>query len=100
MKGVIRFIANEDEVNLNFNLIQNTLIHNQHNPYNKLEVPKKVYPRYKRTEMSFKVNNVINYYIEPTRTKDMMINLSQYGVARFEYSPMLEQKLEVYFNGE
>lgn len=100
MKAVIKFQLNEEAVNQNRAAIQNTILYNQHHPYSPLAVPKKIYPKYKRTEMSFKVHSIVNYLIEPTKSKDMMINISQYGMVRAEYDPILEQKLELYFNGE
>ena len=81
-------------------MIKQALHHNQFNAFSKVEVPKKIKHNYKKTNMSFKVNNIISYYVEPTKEKDMIINISQVGEVRALYDPLVESKLELYFNGE
>jgi hypothetical protein len=100
MRINIKYCINPEKIDNNEMLIKQALAYNQTNIYNPIKVPKKVKAKYKTTEMSFKVNNIISYYIEPTEEKDMIINISQVGEVRALYNPIIESKLELYFNGE
>lgn len=100
MRIIIKYCTNLDKIEQNEIMIKQALHHNQFNAFSKVEVPKKIKHNYKKTNISFKVNNIISYYVEPTKEKDMIINISQVGEVRALYDPLVESKLELYFNGE
>jgi hypothetical protein len=100
MRTQIKWLMNANEIEENKVLRNNILFHNAQNPWGKLEVPDRVEPIYELTPYSFRVANVIDYIIEPTPEKDLIVNLSGRGEKRFEWEPNLINKLELLFNGE
>lgn len=100
MRATIKIEQNSERIQENKNLRMNALSYNLHNPYSNVRIPKRIKPRYEETYLSFKVHSVVAYMVEPTEIKDMLIDISQYGTIRAKYDPLLEQKLELYFNGE
>ena len=100
MKAKIKWLMNSEDIKENEVLRNNILFYNAQNPYGKLEVPEKVKPIFETTEYNFKVGNVIDYIVEPTPEKDLIVNLSGRGEKRFEWEPTLINKLELVFNGE
>lgn len=100
MRANIKWLMNEHEIKENEVLRNNILFYNAQNPYGKLDVPERIEPIYDTTPYSFKIANVIDYIIEPTKEKDLIINLSGRGEKRFEWEPTLMNKLELIFNGE
>jgi len=100
MRTNIKWLMNANEIEENKTLRNNILFYNAQNPYSQLEVPVRVEPIYETTSYSFKVANVIDYIIEPTKDKDLIVNLSGRGEKRFEWEPNLVNKLELIFNGE
>lgn len=100
MRSNIKWLMNANEIEENKILRNNILFYNAQNPYSPLPVPDRIEPIYETTSYSFRVANVIDYIIEPTKEKDLIVNLSGRGEKRFEWEINLINKLELLFNGE
>lgn len=100
MRLGVKFCINVDEVDEAKFLRHQALLFNQHNPYAKIDVPELAEKIYRTTEMGVKLHSAINYYVEPTKDKDIIINISQLGEVRATYDPLVESKLEMWFHGE
>jgi superfamily II helicase len=100
MRSKIKYCQNYKEIQENQMLRNDALVYNQHNPYSPIEVPKRLEPEYSITYYNFKVMNVLDFVIEPTKDKDIIANIHPKGELRLEYSPLIESKLNLIFNGE
>lgn len=100
MRTKVKIVTNKREIEENKIIRREIILHNIHNPYNKFEVPPFVEEEYETTFFGFKVQNILNYYTDPTEDKDIIINLQGYGEISVEYNHLVESKLEVVFHGE
>ena len=74
MKTSIKWLMNAADIKENEAVRVQVLIHNQQNPYSQLELPERVLPIYENTYYSFRLTNVVDYIIEPTAEKDLIVN--------------------------
>lgn len=100
MRAKIRWCVNVEDIKENQLLRQNALVQKQINPYSEIKVPERVPELYQHTDYSFKIQNVIDYYIEPDEEQDIVVTLAPNKEMRFAYDPMVISKLELHFNGE
>lgn len=100
MRTQIKYCINIKEMQENQILRNDALLHNQHNPYSLIEVPKRLEPKYLLTHYNFKINNVLDFVVEPKEPRDIIANIHHKGEVRLAYDPLLESKLELIFNGE
>lgn len=100
MKVEIKVLINDKEIEENRFLRQRIIEHNHFHPYSQKELPEFTKKIYQTTHFSFKVVNVVNFHIDTNPEKDLIINLAGYGVIAAVYNPLVENKLEVIFNGE
>lgn len=58
-------------------------------------------PEYMTARFAFRPDNIVDWFIDPeSDTKDIIVWLSNRGEIRFEYSVVLETKLETIFSIE
>lgn len=100
MRAKMKWCINEDDLKENQMLRQQALLYNQHNPYSPIVVPERLREEYAECDFSFKVANVLDYYIEPTQDKHIIVSFYPAKEMVFAYNPLLESKLELHFNGE
>ena len=100
MRANMKWVTNTDELKENAILRQNALLTKQQNPYSDIQVPKRIREEYALCPFSFKVANVLDFYVEPTEEKDIVVNFYPQKQLVFEYDPLLVNKLELVFNGE
>lgn len=100
MRTQIKYCTNIKDLQENQILRNDALVYNQHNPYSPIIVPERLEPIYLLTHYNFRVNNVLDFVVEPYEPKDIIANIHPKGEVRLAYDPLLESKLELIFNGE
>ena len=101
MRIEIKIVTNSDELKKNDYERQIAVAHNVQNPYAKIEVPRKVYPRFKTTNMGIRQCDILDFWVDPlSKEKDIRINLATRGEIAAVYNPILESKLEQIFQFE
>lgn len=100
MRTEIKWLMNAADIKENEAIRQKVLFYNIENPYSQLPLPERTKPIYETTYFSFKVQNVVDYIVEPTEERDIILNLQGRGEQRLSYDSIMCNKLELIFNGE
>lgn len=100
MRIKIKVVTNNEELKVNDYERQLAVQHNVQNRFNPIPLPKKVSPKYKETIMGIRQDDIVDFWIDVNKSKDIRINHSSRGELVCVYDPLLESKLEQIFKFE